>query len=74
MNVQEKEVQKTKDKERMKKKYEEKKQEQYEQFFKLGHCSLDNYQEDRVEGWDIEDGKHRLGKMNIICEHYYLLK
>src|SRR6185295_11504506 len=74
MSIEQIEEQRRKNRERMKRNYEEKKKEQYEEFFKIGHCSLDNYQEERVEGWNIEDGKHKLGKMNIICEHCYALK
>src|SRR6185436_2756180 len=69
-----KEEEKRKNKERMKKKYEKKKEEEFEQFYKIGHCSLDDHKDEDIEEEDCRDGRHRLDRMNIICKYCLTLK
>ena len=69
-----KEEEKRKNKERIKKKYKKKKEEEFEQFYRIGHCSLDNHEDEDIEEEDCRDGRHRLDRMNIICRHCLALR
>src|SRR6185295_3302105 len=69
-----KEEEKRKAKERMKKKYEKKKEEEFEQFYRIGHCSLDDHEDEDIEEEDCRDGRHRLDRMNIICSYCLALR
>src|ERR1043165_5916845 len=60
--------------ERRKKNYKKKKEEEFEQFYKIGHCSLDDYEDEDIEEEDCRDGRHRLDRMNIICRHCLALR
>ncbi|GES92235.1 uncharacterized protein LOC114268814 [Rhizophagus clarus] len=39
------------------------------QFLKVGCCTIDNYIENIINGDEIENGRHKFKKMNIICGH-----
>src|SRR5690242_13166484 len=65
---------KRKNRERRKKKYEKKKEEEFEQFYRIGHCSLDDHEDEDIEEEDCRDGRHRLDRMNIICKYCLALR
>ena len=44
------------------------------QFLKIGCFSIDDYVENMVNGNEIENNRHKLKEMNIVCEHCYALK
>jgi len=44
------------------------------QFLNIGYCNIDNYLDSNVEGEGIENYRHRLERMNIICSYCYALK
>src|SRR5581483_6410522 len=54
--------------------YFAKREELRSQFLKIRNCNLDNYDENIVEGDDIENKRHKFERMNIICEYCQALK
>src|SRR6185295_2584516 len=74
MSETQKEEEKRKAKERMKKKYDKKKEEEFEQFYRIGHCSLDDHKDEDIEEEDYRDGRHRLDRMDIICSYCLALR
>ncbi|PKY62812.1 hypothetical protein RhiirA4_489984, partial [Rhizophagus irregularis] len=44
------------------------------QFLKIGCYNIDNYNENMIEGDEIENGRHRFERMNKICDKCYALK
>src|ERR1043165_8150834 len=63
-----------KNRERRKKNYDKKKEEEFEQFYKIGHCSLDDHEDEDIEEEDCREGRHRLDRMNIICRYCLALR
>jgi len=63
-----------KSRERQRKRYEKIKKKVFNQFLKIGCCDLDIYMEENIEGENIENGRQKFEKMNIICKHCYVLK
>jgi len=49
-------------------------QQQIEQFYKIGQCELENYNENKIKGDDIEAGHQTIKTMNIICNYCHALK
>ena len=45
-----------------------------EQYLNIGCCIIDDYLKSRVEGDDIENGRHMFGRMDNICRQCYALK
>src|SRR6185436_7006598 len=72
-SVQKEEIRK-KNRERKKKNYDKKKEEEFEQFYKIGHCSLDDHEDEDIEEEDCRDGRHRLDRMDIICKYCLALR
>src|SRR6185295_10135489 len=69
-----KEERKRIERERGKKKYNQKKEKEFEQFYRIGHCSLDDHEDEDIEEEDCRDGRHRLDRMNIICGYCLALR
>src|ERR1043165_8824167 len=69
-----KEERKRIERERGKKQYDQKKEKEFEQFYKIGHCSLDDHKVEDIEEEDCRDGRHRLDRINIICRYCLALR
>ena len=54
--------------------YAKRREQLREQFLNIGCCSIDDYSEDRVDGDDVEDGRHKFGNMDNVCRQCFALK
>ena len=54
--------------------YKRKKEQLRTQFLKIGHCEIDEYDEDTVKGDDVENKRHKFGRMDELCARCFALK
>ncbi len=72
--VEQRKSEREQDKIRKQLKYIMRREQLKEQYLNIGCCTIDDYLESRVEGDDIENGRHMFGRMDNICRQYHALK
>src|ERR1044072_8217289 len=54
--------------------YAKRREQLREQFLNIGHCTIDDYSENRIDEDTVEDGRHKFGNMDNVCRQCFALK